>query len=128
MPIADLGASVLGLYDDGRFPGRCLLVLKEHREHWEDLQAPVLNSFVADSQRAMRAIRAVTGSSRVNLAVLGNTDAHVHSHLVPRFPDLELLPGKSPWNDPRPLFPLPPGEAERLIEGLAAAVAAPPAP
>ena len=100
-PVAELSVSVLGLYNDDRFPGRCILVLKDHREHWEDLDSGLLGEFASDSQRAVKAITTATGSIRVNLAILGNTDPHLHFHLIPRNPNIEPNPKKSPWNDPR---------------------------
>jgi diadenosine tetraphosphate (Ap4A) HIT family hydrolase len=117
-PICQMNVSFLGLYDDGRFPGRTILVLNEHFEHWEDIPRELLNEFVADSQRAMRAMSALTGASRINLAVLGNTDAHVHFHLIPRRRDSEPNPSKSPWNDPRPLTKLSRRQIVELVEEL----------
>ena len=122
-PVGSLEVSTLGLYNDGRFPGRSILVLNEHIEHWEDVPSELLSAYVADSQHAIRAIAQVTGASRVNLAVLGNTDAHVHFHLIPRYPDAEAFPGKSPWNDPRPSQKLGELELERLVHALAAQMA-----
>jgi diadenosine tetraphosphate (Ap4A) HIT family hydrolase len=118
LPIESIGVSYLGLYNDARFPGRCILALKNHCEHWEDLNASVLHQLVDESQRVIQAIKGVTGSERVNLAVLGNTDGHIHFHLIPRFPLEESSPGRSPWNDPRPRSPMPEGQVDALIAGL----------
>jgi diadenosine tetraphosphate (Ap4A) HIT family hydrolase len=101
-PVCQLDVSFLGIYNDARFPGRSILALNEHIEHWEDIPSSLLAAYAADSQKAIRAISRVARVARVNLAVLGNTDAHVHYHLIPRYPESESLPNKSPWNDPRP--------------------------
>ena len=122
LPIGKLGVSTLGLYDDARFPGRCILVLDQHEEQWEDLDSALLYSFVDDSQRAIAAIKSVTSVVRVNLAVLGNTDSHVHFHLIPRFPETEELPHKSPWNDKRPVSKLAAERASDLVDALRLAV------
>jgi diadenosine tetraphosphate (Ap4A) HIT family hydrolase len=119
-PICQLGVSFLGLYNDDRFPGRSILALNEHVEHWQDVPTSLLNALVADSQKAMKAITAATHADRVNLAVLGNTDAHVHFHLIPRYPDNESLPNKSPWNDPRPQGKLDQFSVEELVAAIAA--------
>jgi diadenosine tetraphosphate (Ap4A) HIT family hydrolase len=58
--------------------------------------------FMKDIQAAMTAIQITTGAARVNVAILGNRDSHVHAHLVPRFPEEEEFPDCSPWNDLRP--------------------------
>lgn len=106
-PIKNLSTSSLSLYDDGRFPGRCILKLNLHYEALEDIPNLLLNQYMADVKEAVNLIKQVTGSLRVNIAILGNTVPHVHAHLIPRYPENEQYPGKSPWNDQRLLFPLP---------------------
>lgn len=117
-PVCQLDVSFLGIYNDDRFPGRSILALNEHFEHWEDLPTALLNAYVADSQRAMRAISKATGAARVNLAVLGNTDSHVHFHLIPRYPESEALPNKSPWNDTRTQGKLEKGVVAGLVSDI----------
>src|SRR5664280_265680 len=90
----------LGLYEDSRFPGRCLLVFEQHAEYMEDLLPQKLNALWSDAVKAGRAIRAVTGAERLNYAVLGNSVRHLHVHLIPRQPT-DPLPTRPPWNDPR---------------------------
>lgn len=114
-----LGPSVLGLYDDARFPGRCILVYRRHVEHLESLPPDELSRLWQDAARVAGAIRRLTGAARVNYAVLGNATPHLHVHLIPRQPGQEELPTRPPWNDPRPLAGLPPGETARLGASLA---------
>ena len=106
-PIAQTEHSSLGLYDDARFPGRSILRLKNHYDSMEDVPMEVLMNFMQDVQAASSAIRATTGAARVNVAILGNRDPHVHAHLIPRFPDKEQFPDCSPWNDLREKTALP---------------------
>lgn len=49
----------------------------------------------------MQAIQEATSAAKVNVAILGNRDAHVHAHLISRFPENEEFPDCSPWNDLR---------------------------
>lgn len=102
LPVASLSVADLGLYSDGRFPGRSLLKLRDHYESIEELPADVTLDFFADLRLSMAAIRRATGAQRVNFAVLGNAVPHVHGHLIPRFPSEESKPQSSPWDDPRP--------------------------
>jgi diadenosine tetraphosphate (Ap4A) HIT family hydrolase len=118
-PIARLKVSTLGLYDDYRFPGRCILALNDHYEQWEVLDRTVMQAFVEDAQQASLAISRVTAALRVNLALLGNTEPHVHFHLIPRQPISEPNPTKSPWNDPRPVGPLSDEAREKLKSAIA---------
>ena len=122
-PIASFGVSFLGLYDDSRFPGRCILVVREHEERWEAMPSALLHDFVDDSQVAMKAISMATKCDRVNMAVLGNTDAHVHYHLIPRVPEVEPNPRKSPWSDPRPHGHLTESELGAMGHRIASALA-----
>lgn len=105
-PLGETAMVVASLYDDGRFPGRLIVALKPHFEHLDEVPAAIASAFLSDLQAVARELRAVTGSSRVNLAVLGNAEAHVHAHLIPRYSWAEDLPRKSPWDDPRPHYPL----------------------
>ena len=115
LPIAELNVSMLGLYSDRRFfPGRCLLALKEHAEHWEGLSHDLLHQFVDDSQIAIDAIRKATEVEHRESGDIGNTDPHVHFHLIPRYPESEPNPTKSPWNDPRKQEVLMTTDAARL--------------
>lgn len=117
-PIGELTVSVLGLYDDARFPARCLLVLDAHADDLAALEPSVLHDFVDDAVEAARAIRSVTRADRVNYAVLGNTEPHVHFHLVPRKLEQDPVPTRPPWEHPGEKEPLPAVRRERLIEDL----------
>lgn len=101
-PIAQSTYTSLGLYNDDRFPGRCILSLNEHRDSLESLPMDTMVNFLRDTQIAMKAIRQATNATRVNVAILGNREAHLHAHLIPRFPENEQFPDCSPWNDLRP--------------------------
>ena len=100
-PIAASTHSRLGLYNDDRFPGRCILMFRDHFESLDQLPMDSTLGFVRDIQLATRAIKKATGAARVNISLLGNRDPHLHAHLVPRFPHLEQFPDSSPWNDLR---------------------------
>ena len=113
-PIAQSQYSCLGLYDDARFPGRSILRLKEHQDRFDMVPEDILMGFMLDIQTAMKSIQTATGAARVNVAILGNRDPHVHAHLVPRFPDNEEFPDCSPWNDLRPKTFLSEGDKARI--------------
>ena len=117
-----LRRSVLGLYDDGRFPGRCLLVYKEHAEHLDALPPEEVAALWADAADVGAAVRRLTSSARVNYAVLGNANPHLHVHIIPRQPGAEDLPTRPPWLDPRPLVPLSQSDTVRLTSALAFAL------
>ncbi|GAA1053668.1 hypothetical protein GCM10009570_22570 [Dietzia natronolimnaea] len=72
--------------------------------------------YMRDIQISMTAIARATGAAKVNVAILGNRDPHVHAHLVPRFPQEEEYPDCSPWNDRRPKGQLDDSEVRRIKE------------
>lgn len=69
---------------------------------------------MTEVQEAMKAVLQATTAARVNVAVLGNREAHLHAHLTPRYPDNEQFPDCSPWNDPRENMKLPSHQLEKL--------------
>jgi len=117
-PIRQLPATSLGLYDDDRYPGRCILVYKDHREDFETLDPAEAREFLEDMQRAARAIRAATGADRMNFAVLGNAVPHLHAHLIPRIRKGDPIPSKSPWSHPDPAGSLAPVDRAKLIAAI----------
>lgn len=101
LPVWEDMEVAVGLYDDARFPGRLILVLKRHHEHLDELSEEALQVFSVRMARWGAILRRGTGAARVNYAVLGNIQPHVHAHLVPRFPADEPFPERPPWEDPR---------------------------
>ncbi|SIL99567.1 Uncharacterised protein [Mycobacteroides abscessus subsp. abscessus] len=117
LPIAQLSAADVGLYDDGRFPGRLLVSAREHHDHLDQMPADELGLFMADIQRACRALRSLSGVRRVNVAVLGNREPHVHAHLIPRRPG-EMNAKSAPWDGADPRVSLEPSVRVELINRL----------
>lgn len=119
LPIAQLSAADVGLYDDGRFPGRLLVSVRDHHDHLDQMPAGKLGEFMADVQRASRALRTLNGVRRVNVAVLGNREPHVHAHLIPRRPG-EGNAKSAPWDGADPRVSLEPAARVELINRLRA--------
>lgn len=123
-PISSLRSSQLGLYSDERFPGRSILSLNEHFDHFDEVPLNVLWEFMVDLKNSMAAIKKATGAPRVNTAILGNQEGHVHAHLVPRQPDAEPRPDKAPWEDTRDKGPLDVIEEGRITRSIQEALMA----
>jgi diadenosine tetraphosphate (Ap4A) HIT family hydrolase len=121
-PIAQLRATTLALYDDARFPGRCVLVLNEHATLVEELPLEVARDLALDLRQAAAAIRAASGARRINYAAFGNVVPHVHVHLIPRHGDWETAPAATAWDHPKPETPLDRSEADRLVAAIATAL------
>jgi diadenosine tetraphosphate (Ap4A) HIT family hydrolase len=117
LPVARLVTADVGLYDDGRFPGRLLVSAHEHFEHLDAVPATEFSRFMADVQRACRALRYLSEVERVNVAILGNREPHVHAHLIPRRSG-EPNALRAPWDGAEQRTPLGPALRVELIEQL----------
>ncbi|KQR43445.1 hypothetical protein ASF87_16780 [Microbacterium sp. Leaf161] len=119
-PVGRLSVSRIGLFSDARFPGRSIVSLRDHYDDIAAAPTAVAELFMADIHCAARIIRRATGADRVDIALSGNTDSHVHAHLIPRRRDRDPLPDSGPWDDPRERRPLEP-LAEAIAIGLLSA-------
>jgi len=115
VPAKVLQISHVGVYNDDRFPGRSILTLNHHETNFETLDMSIMFQFMKDVQTVINAIKTVTKTDRVNIAILGNTVNHVHAHLIPRYPNNEEFPNKSPWNDKRINRELPEEEITHIM-------------
>lgn len=97
-PVAELSMSSVGLYDDGRFPGRVIVSLSDHFDHLDEVDATLTAAFMDDIRAVSKALRGIDGVERVNVAILGNKVSHVHAHVIPRR-TLDVNYGLSPWDD-----------------------------
>ena len=118
-PIAVLRVSTLGLYDDSRYPGRCLLALHRHEEDFAEMPRDLAVELLDDARAAARAIKAAVDADRINYAVLGNAEPHVHLHLIPRKWETDVVPGKAPWAHPQKASPLAPEQKSRIVAEIA---------
>jgi len=84
--IAVLEHGQLVLHSQQGQRGWCVLELRKHAEHLSDLPATEQAAIFAEVARAAVAVRRVTGCGRINYECLGNVTAHVHWHIIPRYP------------------------------------------
>ena len=109
-PVGETDNSIVGFYNDGRFPGRCIVLLRSHFDHILDVPDDLFHTFMMDVRRASQAVAQVAGAERMNIAVLGNKEPHVHAHVIPRHAT-ELRPEQPPWSTGTEWFSLDPGDA-----------------
>lgn len=90
------------MYDDGRFPGRLIVSLNKHFDSVSEVPPRLFAKFMREVQGVSEVQMRALGADRVNLAILGNQEPHVHCHLIPRYFRVEPRPNRAPWEDPRP--------------------------
>lgn len=124
IPVGRYGVTHVGLYDDVRYPGRCIVALTEHHEHFEQLEASVASKFIRDVQVAGSVIRRVSQAPRMNYAILGNVEPHIHAHVIPRQVGSDPEPQRSPWQNPIPHTKMTDSERDAIVASLTAALSA----
>ena len=67
--------------------GTCYLITREHYVELFDLHDDALLGFMKEVQAAARTLKEVTRAFKINYEIHGNTVAHLHLHLFPRYVD-----------------------------------------
>jgi len=88
------------LVDDRDYPGFCRVILNRHVSEMTDLDAATRQRLMRAVFAAEQALRELMQPAKINLASLGNMVAHLHWHVVARFPDDPHFPG-SVWSETR---------------------------
>ena len=84
--IARLKSSSLYLFGDQRFRGYCLLVFDSHHAvALDELSQSEYLDYLSDLRLCTKAIRAALHPDHMNLELLGNSNPHLHWHIVPRY-------------------------------------------
>ncbi len=83
--IAELRESYAVLADDQRYIGYTILLLKNHIEHLHELSQEKQLSLFKDVTDVANAIIAAFHPIRLNYECLGNSLAHIHWHIIPRY-------------------------------------------
>ena len=107
-------------------PGYCILQPDPVVDSLNDLEPDKRAQYLCDMALVGDALLEVTGSTRINYAIFGNSEPALHAHIVPRFlsePD-EIRQGP-PWAYPQAVMDARRFDAVRdreLMQRLAAAI------
>lgn len=93
-------------------------MLHQHVEALEELEDDILYEWILDIRAASWTIKRATGAERVNVAILGNAEPHLHAHLIPRVVEGDPAPNQSPWDNPNPARPLAVFDRTAIVERL----------
>ena len=85
--ICELDVSQLILFKEQSHPGRCIVAYQDHVSEIVDLTDEQRSRFIADVNRAAKAIHKVFSPDKINYGAYGDTGCHLHVHLVPKYKD-----------------------------------------
>jgi diadenosine tetraphosphate (Ap4A) HIT family hydrolase len=94
--VAELKESYAVLADDQRYVGYTVLLLKDHVEHLHELSQERQLSLFQDVSDVTSAMVAAFDPLRINYECLGNSLAHIHWHVIPRY-DWDPDPTRPIW-------------------------------
>ena len=83
--VRELEESYLVLSDEQRYTGWSILLLKDHHEHLVRLPVERQLRLFGDVAKAAAAVQKAFSPQRLNYECLGNTLAHIHWHVIPRY-------------------------------------------
>ena len=110
-------AGVLYLFKDQAHKGRCALALKNHRKELCECGPEELAAFARDLARASGAVKELWGCDKINLGSFGDTNPHLHFHIVPKYEGGFEFGGSFAITNPKPVL-LSEGEYQEMIAAL----------
>ena len=97
--------------------GRCALALKNHRKELCECEPEELAAFARDLARASGAVKELWGCDKINLGSFGDTNPHLHFHIVPKYEGGFEFGGSFAITNPEPVL-LSEGEYQEMIAAL----------
>jgi len=115
--VALLPTAVAVLGGDQYYRGYTLVIARRHATELYHLPEAESTAYFQDMLRVARAIDRALSPRKMNYELLGNTLAHLHWHLFPRYAD-DPNPTRATWEHAH--APTPPAEAEgaKTIEAI----------
>ncbi len=83
--IARVPAGWVCIGDVQFLPGYCVLLADPVVPSLNDLAPAARAAFLADMARVGDALLALTGATRINYEILGNSEPELHAHIFPRY-------------------------------------------
>ncbi|MBO0818425.1 MAG: HIT family protein [Actinobacteria bacterium] len=107
-----------------RLPGYCIVVWRHgHVAEPADLDPEQACQYWQEVLAVGRAVQAVFQPVKLNYMTLGNGVPHLHTHVVPRYPDDPAPGGPIAWEDINSPEPVPDADLRRQAAGLRARLA-----
>lgn len=85
IPICELDASILYLFKEQTYKGRCLVAYKEHKSELFHLTDEERDLFMKDVARTAAAIEKAFSADKINYGAYADKMTHLHYHIVPKY-------------------------------------------
>jgi diadenosine tetraphosphate (Ap4A) HIT family hydrolase len=85
--ICDLGVSILFLFKEQTYRGRCVVAYKDHVNELFELSEADRNAFMADVTRVAKAMSTAFNAVKINMGAYSDKLQHLHFHLAPKYVD-----------------------------------------
>jgi len=115
--IALLPTAVVVLGNDQYYRGYALVIARRHATELYHLPDSESTAYFQDMLRVARAIDRAFSPRKMNYELLGNTVAHLHWHLFPRYAD-DPNPTRPTWENAHEPRPLADTEYARTIDAI----------
>ena len=83
--VGDMKAGTLYLFKDQAHKGRCVLALKDHKKELCECAPQEMADYAEDLAKASGAVKELWGCTKLNLASFGDSNPHLHFHIVPKY-------------------------------------------
>ncbi len=85
------------------FEGYTIFAFKNHFSELHQLDNNLKNKFLCEMSLVAEAVNRAFKPKKINYAMLGNTDPHMHWHLIPRYSN-DPKPKDTIWNIPEKIW------------------------
>lgn len=82
--VCRLEVSTVFLNNEQEYPGRCFVVLNEHKTELFQLSPALRAKYLDEVAAVAQALHRLFAPDKINYAVYGDIDSHLHFHVVPK--------------------------------------------
>jgi len=86
--ICEFEYSLLSIFKNQYYKGRCVLSVKGHYEELHELDSKTYMGFMNELHHVCTVINELFSPDKIQIAMYGDTVRHVHFHIVPKYKQL----------------------------------------
>lgn len=117
MKVGEMKGGTLYLFKDQAHKGRCALALNDHKKELFECTEQQRHDYADDLAAVSAAVKKLWGCTKINLASFGDSNPHLHFHIVPKYEGGFEFGGNFQITNPEPVL-LSEEEYASMIEAL----------